>query len=173
MRPDITISVAAILVAIIACAFDLRTRRIPNALTFTAALAALVFHRVTGGVEGAAFAAGGWVLGLCLFLPFFIVRGMGGGDVKLLAALGAWLGPNQVFWLAAYTGIAGGVMGIWVAMADGYLKTALRNMLGALRFWGTVGLKPVPGLTLESSKAPRLAYALPILAGTLAVMLWR
>jgi len=45
-------------------------------------------------------------------------------------------------------------------------------VFGAFVYWGTVGLKPVPGLTLESGDAPRLAYALPILAGTL-VTLWR
>ena len=172
MRFDMTISVTAFLVAAIACVFDLRTRRIPNALTFGAALAALLFHRFIGGTEGAMVAAGGWVVGLCLFLPFFAMRGMGGGDVKLLAALGAWLGPEQVVWLAIYTGIAGGILGVWTAVAHGYLKTAMRNVLGVFVYWGTVGLKPVPGLTLESSDAPRLAYALPILAGTL-VTLWR
>jgi prepilin peptidase CpaA len=171
MQLQMSVPVVAILIAIVACAFDLRTRRIPNALTFGAALAALVFHRLTGGTEGAMVAAGGWVVGLGLFLPFFVMRGMGGGDVKLLAALGAWLGPEQVVWLAVYTGIAGGVMGVWTAVANGYLKTAMRNVFGALIYWGTVGLKPVPGLTLESGNAPRLAYALPILAGTL-VTLW-
>ena len=165
------IPVTVTLVAIVACAFDLRTRRIPNALTFGAALAALVFHRLTGGTDGAMLAASGWLVGLCLFFPFFALRGMGGGDVKLLAALGAWIGPQEVVWLAVYTGIAGGVMGVWTAASSGYLKTALRNVAGAFRFWGTAGFKPVPGLTLESG-APRLAYALPILAGTL-VTLWR
>ena len=172
MQLDTLIPVTTFLVAVIACAFDLRTRRIPNALTFGAALAALLFHRFIGGTEGAMVAAGGWVVGLCLFLPFFAMRGMGGGDVKLLAALGAWLGPEQVLWLAIYTGIAGGILGVWTAAAHGYLKTAMRNVFGAFVYWGTVGLKPVPGLTLESGDAPRLAYALPILAGTL-VTLWR
>src|SRR5262245_18997501 len=132
MQPAITITAPVILIALTACAFDLRTRRIPNALTFGAALAALLFHRLTGGSEGAMAAAGGWVVGLFLFLPFFVLRGMGGGDVKLLAALGAWLGPQQVLWLAIYTGIAGGVMGVWTAAASGYLKTALRNVCRAL-----------------------------------------
>ena len=172
MQLDVTITAPVILIAVTACAFDLRTRRIPNALTFGAALAALLFHRVTGGYDGAMTAAGGWVVGLFLFLPFFALRGMGGGDVKLLAALGAWLGPQQVLWLAIYTGIAGGVLGVWAAAASGYLKTAMRNVFGALLYWGTVGFKPVPGLTLESGEAPRLAYALPILAGTL-VALWQ
>ena len=171
MQPHMNVPVTAVLIAIVACAFDLRTRRIPNALTLGAALAGLVFHRLIGGTDGAMMAAGGWVVGLLLFLPFFALRGMGGGDVKLLAALGAWLGPGQIVWLAVYTGIAGGVMGVWTALAHGYLKTAMRNIFAALTYWGTVGLKPVPGLTLESGDAPRLAYALPILAGTV-VTLW-
>ena len=172
MQLELTITAPVVVIAVTACVFDMRTRRIPNALNFGAALAGLLVHWLTGGSEGAMVAAGGWVVGLFLFLPFFALRGMGGGDVKLLAALGAWLGPQQVLWLAIYTGIAGGVMGVWAAAASGYLKTALRNVFGALIYWGTVGLKPVPGLTLESGKAPRLAYALPILAGTL-VALWQ
>ena len=172
MQLDLTFTAPVILIVVTACVFDMRTRRIPNALNFGAALTGLLVHWLTGGSEGAMVAAGGWVVGLFLFLPFFALRGMGGGDVKLLAALGAWLGPQQVLWLAIYTGIAGGVMGVWAAAASGYLKTALRNVFGALIYWGTVGLKPVPGLTLESGKAPRLAYALPILAGTL-VALWQ
>jgi prepilin peptidase CpaA len=171
MRFDI-ISLAPIAVAVIACGFDMRTRRIPNALTFSAAVAALLFHWLADGTSGATFAAGGWVVGLGLFFPLFALRGMGGGDVKLLAALGAWIGPQDVVWLAVYSGIAGGVLGVWAAAANGYLKTALRNVWGALTFWGTVGLKPVPGLTLESAGAPRLAYAVPILAGML-VTLWQ
>jgi prepilin peptidase CpaA len=172
MRVDMMIPATAILIAVIACMFDLQTRRIPNALTFSGALSGLLFHWLTAGPDGAMFAAGGWVVGLALFLPFFALRGMGGGDVKLLAALGAWLGPEQVVWLAIYTGIAGGVLGVWTAAAHGYLKTAMRNVLGALSYWGTVGLKPVPGLSLDAGDGPRLAYALPILAGTL-VTLWR
>src|SRR4029453_18625043 len=117
MQLDLTITAPVIVIAATACAFDLRTRRIPNSLTFAAALAALLFHRVTGGCDGAMTPAGEWVVGLFLFLPFFALRGMGGGDVKLLAALGAWLGPQQVLWLAIYTGIAGGVMGVWAAAA--------------------------------------------------------
>jgi prepilin peptidase CpaA len=171
MQPQIFIPATAILVAVIACLFDLRVRRIPNALTLGAALAGLLFHRLAEGPEGALVAAAGWLVGLCVFLPFFVLRGMGGGDVKLLAALGAWVGPQEALWVAVYTGIAGGVLGVCVAMSRGYLQTAMRNVWGALMFWGTVGMKPVPGLTLESTDAPRLAYAIPILAGTL-VTLW-
>jgi prepilin peptidase CpaA len=156
----ITAHAVAIAIAAIACVTDLRTRRIPNVLTFGAAAAGLVMT-----------SAGGWVIGFALFFPMFILGGLGAGDVKLLAAFGAWLGPWTVFFVAMYSAIAGGVFGIAVALGTGYLRTALHNIGFLLRFWKTVGIKPVEGLTLESGKGPRLAYAVPMLTGLL-VTLW-
>jgi prepilin peptidase CpaA len=166
MIPAIVISIC-----LAACVFDVRTRRIPNALTFSAAGAGLLYHAATTGVAGVQLAAAGWLLGLLLLLPYFALGGMGGGDVKLVAALGAWLGPWETFWVAMYAGIAGGVLGLIVALAHGYVRRAFANVKGMLGYWAIVGLKPVPGMTLESSTAPRLAYAIPILAGTM-VALW-
>lgn len=164
-------SLIAIGIAIVACVFDVRTRRIPNVLTFSAALAGLIFHVATSGQAGAQLAGGGWVVGLLMLLPFFLLGGMGGGDIKLVAALGAWLGPSQTFWLAIYAGLAGGVMGVIVAASHGYLRTAIANVSAMFGYWSTVGIKSVPGLTLESSASPRLAYAIPVLVGTL-VTIW-
>ena len=99
----------------------------------------------------------------------FALGGMGAGDVKLMGALGAWLGPSDAFWLVLYTGIAGGVMALVVAGWRGYLKQAYHNVVSLLLFWQANGIRPMPGLTLETTTArerPRLAYALPILAGT-------
>jgi prepilin peptidase CpaA len=96
---------------------------------------------------------------------------MGAGDVKLLAALGAWLGPRDTLWIAIYASMAGGVMAVAVALGSGYLRTALANVRSLLTYWVLVGPRPVPGITLEESKAPRLAYALPIFAGTV-VTVW-
>jgi prepilin peptidase CpaA len=96
---------------------------------------------------------------------------MGGGDVKLLAALGAWLGPGDAVWLAIYASIAGGVLAVVVAVARGYLSTALRNLRGLLSYWSVVGPRPLPSLTLEHGNAPRLAFAVPMLVGTM-VTIW-
>jgi prepilin peptidase CpaA len=161
----------AVAIAAIACVTDLRTRRIPNVLTFGAAAAGIVFHLASDGAPGAQTAAGGWLIGFALFFPMFMLGGLGAGDVKLLAALGAWLGPGTILFVAMYTAIAGGVLGIAVALGKGYLSNALHNIGYLMRFWTTVGIKPVEGLTLESGKGPRLAYAVPMLTGLL-VTLW-
>ena len=165
------VQLVALTIGVIACVTDIRTRRIPNLLTFGAAGAALVFHGISGGLQGLQTAALGWIVGTALFLPFFLLGGMGGGDVKLLAALGAWLGPGAAFWLAIYSSIAGGVLAVVVALARGYLMTALRNLRGLLVYWSLVGPRPLDSLTLEHGKTPRLAFAVPMLVGTM-VTLW-
>ena len=155
----------------LACISDLRTRRIPNVLTFSSAACALLFHLMTGGWTAAAWSVGGYLLGAVLFFPMFALRGMGAGDVKLLAAVGAWLGPGQVAIVALATSVAGGVLGLVVAVGYGYLRTALSNLWMLLTHWRVAGVRPLPAVTLQGAKGPRLAYAVPIAIGTM-VTLW-
>jgi prepilin peptidase CpaA len=165
------IHVAALSVASFACVFDLRTRRIPNWLTFGATAVALAFHFVSGGAGGVAQGVVGWATGVALLIAPYALGGMGAGDLKLVGALGAWLGPGDIFWLAMYTGVAGAVMALIVSAWHGYLRHALSNMWLLLTHWRISGLRPLPELTLATSSGPRLAYAAPILVGTM-VMLW-
>jgi prepilin peptidase CpaA len=162
---------AALVVAGAGCVADLRTRRIPNVLTLGAAAGAFGHHLATAGLPGLGFALAGWGVGLLMFLPVFVLKGIGGGDVKLLAALGAWLGPGQAVWLCLFTALAGGPLAIGVALSRGYLRHALTNVWGLLMFWRVAGLRPHPALTLDTPGAPRLPYALPIAVG-LMVTLW-
>lgn len=155
----------------VACVSDVRTRRIPNVLTFSAAGFALMFHLATGGWSAVGASVGGWLLGGALFFPMFALRGMGGGDVKLLAAVGAWVGPGQIVLVALATSIAGGAIGLVVAMGHGYLKAAISNLWVLLMHWRVMGVRPLPAMTLDSGRGPRLAYAVPIAIGTV-VTLW-
>jgi prepilin peptidase CpaA len=161
----------AVALAMTAAVCDLRTRRIPNLLTFGGAACALVFHSIVGGTAGLAMSLGGWVLGIALFFPFFALRGLGGGDVKLLGALGACLGPYAVLYVGFYSTLAGGVLAVVVALQARYLRQALANLKFLGTFWLTVGVMPVDGVTLDHKGSPRLAYAVPMMAGLL-VTLW-
>src|SRR5262249_52105943 len=118
--------IVAIGVGVISCATDVRSRRIPNVLTFGAAIAGVVFHATWG--DGALFSVGGWAVAAAAFMIPFALGGLGAGDVKLLGALGAWLGPRLALWLALYTGVAGGVLSVIVATYYGYLGQALANV---------------------------------------------
>ena len=62
----------------------------------------------------------GWFTGPAIFFVPFALRGLGGGDVKLLAALGAWVGPTDVM-ARPYTGVAGGLLALGTALTNGYL----------------------------------------------------
>ena len=163
-------SAAVIAVALAACIWDVRTRRIPNALTFGAAMAALIFSLVQGGPAGLGWSAVGWLTAAVLFFPIFVLRGMGAGDVKLLAALGAWIGGLNALYLAFYTALAGGAMAIVVIAWRGYVRETFWNLWLMLNVWRTAGFGPVAGLTLETSRGPRLAYALPIAAGAVTTI---
>src|SRR5262249_46002642 len=113
----------------------------------------------------------GWAIGVLLFLPFFALGGMGAGDVKLLAAMGACVGPIGALWVALFTSIAGGVMALVIASYSGYLRKAFVNMWCLVMYWRLDGARPAPEMTLSSHKGPRLAYAVPVLAG-LMLTLW-
>lgn len=167
------VSIAAALVAGAAACTDVATRRIPNALTFGAALAGLLYHGIDGGLSGLGWSAAGWLVGAAVFFPFFALGGMGAGDVKLVAALGTWLGPLGAVQVAIAAALAGGLVAMIVMVRARYLRTALQNLRLLFVHWGVNGISALPELTLASGTGPRLAYAVPILIGTLGVLWWR
>jgi prepilin peptidase CpaA len=163
----------ALVLCAVASALDVKSGRIPNILTLGAALAGLVVAAALEGLSGLGHATAGWAVGCVLFLPFFLLGGMGAGDVKLLAAVGAWLGPSAILFVALYAGLAGGVMAVIVSVTRGYIKQLFTNLWGLVIFWRIAGLQPMPGLTLRTASSPRLPYALPISAGTVAALWFR
>jgi prepilin peptidase CpaA len=163
--------IAAISVALVACVFDLYSRRIPNALTFGAAAVALVVAAALGGLSGASSSLTGLGVGLAVWLPIYALGGMGAGDVKLMAAIGAWLGPADAFYAAMFAAMAGGVLGVALAVAHGCARQTASNVQLLLVHWRVAGFTPHSQLTLARAASPRLAYAVPILTGTV-MALW-
>jgi len=163
--------VVALAVVGAAALIDVQTRRIPNQLTFGAAAAAGAYHLWQSGAMGLAMSVAGWATGVALFLPMFLLRGMGAGDVKLLGAVGSWLLPMGAVWSALFAVMAGGVLALVVGARHGYLGQAFRNLWGLIGFWRVAGLQPQPGLTIEDSRGPRLPYGVAIAAGTAAAVL--
>jgi prepilin peptidase CpaA len=162
---------AALGLAIAACWTDLRTSRIPNALTFGAAGTALIFHTLAAGAGGAVTSLAGWLTGVLLFSPIFLMRGIGAGDLKLLGAFGAWLGPLMALRTGLWGAAAGGVLAIVVALSHDYLRQAMRNVWLLFTHWRAAGFTPLDTVTLDTGTGPRLAYAVPLSFG-LMVALW-
>lgn len=107
-----------------AAAYDLRYRRIPNWLCLAGVIAGFALNGYQGNLRTAAM---GFGLALAVYIPLFALRAMGGGDVKLMAAVGALTGPNH--WLAIFliTAIAGGAVALILLVWKGGLGRALRN----------------------------------------------
>jgi len=100
---------------------DLRTRRIPNYLTLGTAVAGLAYNFMGHGLPGLADGILGMFLGCAFLILPYLWGGMGAGDVKALAALGAWLGPQLTVFLFCYMGIAGGVIALGYLAWQGIL----------------------------------------------------
>ena len=168
------LNIPHLLVAVTAiggCAHDLHDRRIPNYLTFGSALLAFGYGLAAGGWSGLGVAVAGWCLAVGIFIPFFLLRGMGGGDVKLMGALGAWIGPASLLSLTFYTAMAGGVMALIVVLWQRKLAVTFQNIWLLLCHWRAVGVKPSPVLSLENQNSAKLAYGLPIAVGAM-VTIW-
>jgi prepilin peptidase CpaA len=106
---------------------DLRTRRIPNYLTLGTAVAGLAYNFMSQGLPGLVSGLLGMLLGFAfLFLPY-LWGGMGAGDVKALAALGAWLGPKLTVLLFCYMGIAGGIIAVGYLVWQGSLWEKIKQ----------------------------------------------
>lgn len=142
-----------LLLVLLLCAVrtDLSARRIPNVLIVCGLVMALVLAAIEGGVPGVLHAGAGSVVGLLVLLPFFALGMLGAGDVKLLAAVGAFAGVGGVLQIAVLTLIAGGLLGLaYLARVRGLRSLAfLRG-----------GVSPV--------SAARVPYAVAILCGALA-----
>lgn len=168
ISPQNTLYLAlAVVVAMVAAVWDIRTRRIPNWLTLSTILAGLAMHGVVGGARDMSIALVAALVGGGIFAIFFIAGGMGGGDVKLMAAIAAIVGFQSLFQIMVLTAIMGGVFAICLALAHGRLKQTAHNIRLLLVHHRYQGLTPHPEINVTNRKTLRLPYAIAIAAGCL------
>jgi prepilin peptidase CpaA len=108
----------------IAVVTDVRTRRIPNWLTGALAVAGFGVACLAGGLTPGQSALG-LLAGLCLMMPAHIVGATGAGDVKLMAAVGTFVGPGPTLRAFLFTAVAGGVFAVIVAAGRGRVAGTL------------------------------------------------
>lgn len=157
-------TVAVLAVAVIT---DLRSRRIPNWLVLPFLGAGLAVSAWMHGWHGLGRSAEGMALGLVTFGVLHLMGGMGAGDVKLCAAIGAWVGPSQLMLALVVTGLAGGVMALGWALWGGFLGEMLHSSGDLLLGWRKRGSLVHPDLVLENPRARKMPYAPAIAIGTL------
>lgn len=150
---------------------DVRARRIPNWLTYSSLIAALGYRTWALGWHGLAQGAEGLMAGGGVFFLFFLVRGMGAGDVKLMAAVGTWAGVWPAVLVMAYAAFAGLGIAVFYMVFYGNVGGTLANVGELLRFHATSGAKPHPEINLQSAGAIKIPYGLAIALGTLFVFI--
>ena len=153
------------LLLVAACASDLRSRRIPNRIVGTLALGGFVYALGTmAPLAAIGYAIGGSALGLVLWVPFWFGRVLGAGDVKLVAASGAWLGAAGVLEASLLGAAAGGVLAVWALTRHGGIAA------GAARFGAWMMASRATGTLVQelTPRERRVPYGLAIATGAVA-----
>jgi len=156
-----------LIVLAVATFTDLRSRRIPNWLVLPFMVMGIAVSGWMGGWVGVEHSLGGLALGGLLFGILAFMGGMGMGDVKLCAAIGAWIWSSQLVVALVLTGIVGGVMAVCWAAFGGFLGDLFRNTGSLISGVKERGLRPHPELVLDNPLARKMPYAPAIAIGTL------
>jgi len=165
-----------LIVIAVATFTDLRSRRIPNWLVFPFMVAGVLVspwrHDWQGisqgfGWHGLGQSLAGFSLGVLINIVPFFLGWTGGGDVKLFAAIGAWVGPVQIFWVVFFTAIAGGIMVLALAAYSGFLKELFMGAGDLLFGWTRRGMHREAEEPPVSPLKRKMPYAPAIAIGTL------
>jgi prepilin peptidase CpaA len=159
-------------VTLIAAATDLRSRIIPNWLIVIGFIAGFSLNTIFGGWSGLLAALMGFGLALLIYVPLFILRAMGGGDVKLMAAVGCIVGPQNWFMIFIFASLMGGVFALILILVRNAAGGTLWNMLhiGKELIRLRMPFKSKPELDIGHSKALTMPHGLSIAAGTFLFM---
>jgi prepilin peptidase CpaA len=157
-----------------AAVIDGRSLRVPNWLTLHFAFCGWAYAYWSGGASLLAWSVAGAAVGLASLLPLYAIGGMGAGDVKLMAGVGAWIGPVGAGWAFLATAIVGGLMGLVMMAASGEL---LRHLIMTQEI-GREVLAVRDPVALSGRAAERkptmmlLPYGIPIAFGTIGYLAW-
>lgn len=154
---------------------DVRTRKIRNWLTLSLAWSGLLGAMLAVGPIGPTQSVMGLLAGFALPFVLFAIGALGGGDVKLLAGVGAWLGPVGVLAVFLLASIVGLVLVLTQSLLQGRVTVLFRNsavLLLNIRHVGELGTDHLRETGLDARSIDRpLPYAVPVLAGTLIALL--
>ena len=156
----------ALTIATVGAVKDALGRRIPNWLTYSGLIAALLVRIALGGWSELRAGLAGMLIAGGIFFLLFLLGGMGGGDVKLMAAVGAWVGLDQVGIFLMVSALAGGLLAAGYMLVHKQVFKTLRNTVELLRHHLTTGIEPHPILNVQQAGTLRLPYGVAIAIGT-------
>jgi prepilin peptidase CpaA len=125
LPPPILVVFVAVVIATVT---DMRMFKIHNVLTLPLIVSGLVYHGLTGGPEKLMDSAIGTLVGFGIVFVMFMMGGMGGGDVKLMAGIGAWLGAPATILIFLAASLAAGVYSLALIIAHGRVRETWVNL---------------------------------------------
>jgi prepilin peptidase CpaA len=157
-----------VILVLVAAVYDARFRRIPNWLVLGGLVLGLGFNALLFEWRGLRYSLLGLGLGLLIYFPLYLLRGMGAGDVKLMAAIGSIVGAANWFGIFVVTALIGGVVAIILLLMRARLRDSLWNVGFLLKRLGTLQLPYArEELDISSPKSIKLPHGLVIACGSL------
>ncbi len=159
-------------VVLAAAVYDARYRKIPNWLSLSGLILGLGLNILLGGWKGLEAAALGLGLALLIYLPLYLIRGMGAGDVKLMAAIGAIVGPHDWLGIFLTTALAGGIISLAAIAVKKRTHQTLLNLITIVSELSQFRrpAKADARLDVRNPHALRMPHALSIAAGCLVFL---
>ncbi|HKA18579.1 MAG TPA: prepilin peptidase [Blastocatellia bacterium] len=142
-----------LLSATTAAYFDFRWRRIPNWLVAATIVLSLSYHSWSSGLEGFKASGAGLLVGGALLFPLYLLKGMGAGDVKFFAAIGAAVTFQHIIAVFVFAALIAGGMALFRVVAAHAFVATLSNIADILNrfFHGRIGPHPVARLANENA----------------------
>lgn len=156
-----------IVVLIICVATDLKSRKIYNKVIFPSLILAVLLNTVFYGLSGLYDSLLGFLLGFGILLIPYLMGGMGAGDVKLLALIGAFTGPVFVLSSAIYMALLGGLVGIGILIYRSGLFSSFRNLFATIRSI-RYGIKPK--FNIKNGLNAKFPYGVAIAGGAIVTL---
>jgi prepilin peptidase CpaA len=170
-------AIEVILICLVAQAAvtDLALRKIPNVLILSGLLLAMILH-LLGGQHWAPVSQwlAGTLAGFFLFLPLYLLRGMAAGDVKLMAMVGAFVGPLAALQIGVLACLIGGVMAVLTLLCSGRWRESWRNvgLICKPLLWRLLGLPLAPVPLTPAASVGGIPYGVAIALGTAGFVAW-
>jgi len=169
---DIYLSTFLAVILLIAVIYDIWVAKIPNVITFSGIITGIIYHGAAQGLSGVGFSIAGLLVGGGVFFPFYLLKGMGAGDIKLMGAVGALVDLRGIIPAIVFTALAGGVYAFALIFFNPRALKGLifgtASMVKTLLLTGQLNLPTL----FEKGEKPQVRYGIAIAAGTLFSQWW-
>lgn len=168
------LNIVLVIILFVCLVTDIKYRKILNVVTLPTIVFGLIYNIIAMGFEGFAFSGIGLLVGLGLLIIPYLLGGMGAGDVKLMASIGALMGTSFVFYSFIYMGLIGGLIALILiikqrGLFNGVIRPLKYFFYKLVLFRSNLGSV---GFSTEKNPSISFPYGIAIVLGTLCTLVW-